>query len=149
MGARPAPLAGETESIAEVVGVVGNVVYWPFDEPPGPDVYQPALQFSYPWTTVMARVTGEPSSHVEAMRRAVAGIDPTLPIADVTTLEADDPEHRHDLFVDRWTCAVWTTAWYRNDLDNNRVAAGSYELGALSRATNVGGGWRTVAFDVA
>lgn len=74
--------------VAEIVGVVGNVTYWPLDEPPGPDVYQPALQFSHPWTTVMARVAGEPSSFAGAMRAAVAEVDPHLPIFDVAPLEA-------------------------------------------------------------
>ena len=33
-------------AVAEIVGVVGDVTYWPPGEAPGPDVYQPALQFS-------------------------------------------------------------------------------------------------------
>ena len=46
-------------AVAEIVGVVGDVSYWPPDEAPGPDVYQPALQFSHPYTTVMVRVSPE------------------------------------------------------------------------------------------
>ena len=83
----PQVLPGE-QDIAEIVGVVGNVLYWPLDEPPGPDVYQPVLQFSYPWTTVMARVAGEPSAFIGAMRTAVAELDPGLPTFDVGPLKA-------------------------------------------------------------
>ncbi len=83
----PEVTPGEPD-IAEIVGVVGNVLYWPLDEPPGPDVYQPVLQFSHPWTTVMARVAGEPSAFIGAMRTAVAEVDPDLPMFDVGPLEA-------------------------------------------------------------
>ena len=82
----PEVLPGEPD-VAEIVGVVGNVLYWPLDEPPGPDVYQPALQFSHPWTTVMARVGGEPSSFAGVIRAAVAEVEPDLPMFDVTPLE--------------------------------------------------------------
>jgi putative ABC transport system permease protein len=82
----PDVLPGEPD-IAEIVGVVGDVTYWPADNPPGPDVYQPALQFSHPWTTVIARVAAEPNAFVPAMRAAVAEVDPDLPIFDVAPLE--------------------------------------------------------------
>jgi putative ABC transport system permease protein len=82
----PQVIPGEAE-VAEIVGVVGNVVYWPADEPPGPDVYQPALQFSYPWTTVMVRTAGEPAASIGALRNAVRQADPNLPPYDIVTLK--------------------------------------------------------------
>ncbi len=82
----PQVLPGEAGE-AEVVGVVGNVVYWPPDEPPGPDVYQPALQFSYPWTTVMVRTAGDPVASLPNLRRAILETDPNLPLYDIVTLE--------------------------------------------------------------
>ena len=93
----PEVIEGDPE-VAEIVGVVGDVIYWPPDEAPGPDVYQPALQFSHPYTTVMVRVSAEqwrrsmfgPSSGqpiFDTLRRALAGIDPNLPMFDAVTLD--------------------------------------------------------------
>jgi putative ABC transport system permease protein len=80
-----AVLPGEPDA-AEIVGVVGNVVYWPTDEPPGPDVYQPALQFSYPFTTLMVRVGRDPAQVIAAVRTAVREADPNLPLFDIVSL---------------------------------------------------------------
>ena len=91
----PEVVEGDPET-AEIVGIAGDVTYWPLDEAPGPAIYQPALQFSHPFTTVMVRVSeqqwrrsmfGESSQPMfETMRRALAGIDPNLPMFDVTTM---------------------------------------------------------------
>jgi putative ABC transport system permease protein len=89
---------GGDPNVAEIVGVVGDVTYWPLDEAPGPDVYQPALQFSYPFTTVMVRVSPQEwrqsllggSSRqpmFDTLRRGLAGIDPNLPMFDAVTLD--------------------------------------------------------------
>jgi putative ABC transport system permease protein len=80
-----AVLPGEPD-VAEIVGIVGNVVYWPPDEPPGPDVYQPALQFSYPFTTLMVRGDGDPAQLINAVRTSVREADPNLPLFDIVTL---------------------------------------------------------------
>jgi putative ABC transport system permease protein len=81
----PEVVPGESD-VAEIVGVVGDVVYWPADEPPVPAVYQPALQFSYPWTTVMVRTARDPAASLPALRQAVRQADPNLPLFDVVTL---------------------------------------------------------------
>jgi putative ABC transport system permease protein len=83
--------------VAEIVAIVGDVIYWPPDEAPGPDVYQPALQFSHPYTTVMVRVTperwrsatlsgdsGQPM--FDSLRRAVTQLDADLPMFDLVAL---------------------------------------------------------------
>jgi predicted permease len=80
-----AVLPGEPD-VAEIVGVVGNVVYWPPDEPPAPDVYQPALQFSYGFTTLMVRTNDDPGRVISAVRTAVREADPNLPLFDIVTL---------------------------------------------------------------
>jgi predicted permease len=80
-----AVLPGEPD-VAEIVGVVGNVVYWPADEPPGADLYQPALQFSYPFTTLMVRAAGDPALVIAAVRTSVREADPNLPLFDIVTL---------------------------------------------------------------
>jgi putative ABC transport system permease protein len=93
----PEVIEGDPE-VAEIVGVVGDVIYWPPDEAPGPDVYQPALQFSHPYSTVMVRVSpehwrrtmlGASSSQpmFDTLRRALTGIDPNLPMFDAVTLD--------------------------------------------------------------
>ena len=92
----PEVVEGDPE-IAEIVGIAGDVIYWPLDEAPGPAVYQPALQFSHPFTTVMVRVSeqqwrrsmfGESSQPVvETLRRALAEIDPNLPMFDRFTMK--------------------------------------------------------------
>jgi putative ABC transport system permease protein len=80
-----ATLPGESD-VAEIVGVVGDVVYWPPDEPAGPDVYQPALQFSYPFTSLMVRAAGDPAQAIAAVRTSVRDADPNLPLFDIVTL---------------------------------------------------------------
>jgi predicted permease len=91
----PEVVDGDPET-AEIVGIAGDVTYWPLDEAPGPAVYQPALQFSHPFTTVMVRVSeqhwrdtmfGDSAQPMFAtLRRALAGIDPNLPMFDALTL---------------------------------------------------------------
>ena len=93
----PAAIAGDPE-VAEIVGVVGDVIYWPPDEAPGPDIYQPALQFSYAWTTVMVRIApgmwrdpilwSRPAAQpvIARLRDRLAAIDPDLPMFDVVTM---------------------------------------------------------------
>jgi putative ABC transport system permease protein len=103
----PAVLPGELE-VAEIVGVVGDVVYWPPDEAPGPDVYQPALQFSYPFTTIMVRAAGDPAPVIAAVRDAVRQADPNLPLFDIVTLDDLSRAGRADrrfLLVLLGTCA--------------------------------------------
>ncbi len=92
----PELMPGDENSTAEVVGVVGDVTYWPPDQAPGPDVYQPALQFSHPWTTVMARVQGNPGAYTQAFRSAVSEVEPDLPIFDVGTLDELGARSRTD-----------------------------------------------------
>jgi ABC-type antimicrobial peptide transport system permease subunit len=83
----PEVVPGDAE-IAEIIGIVGDVVYWPIDEPPGPDVYQPALQFSQAWMTVLARVRGSPAQVLADVRAAMLNVDPNLPMFDVASLDS-------------------------------------------------------------
>jgi len=66
----------------EVVGVVSDVKYWPPNEPVSPDFYTSYLQFTYPSSLYVVK-TADPATVLPAIRRAVAEIDPTLPIYDV------------------------------------------------------------------
>ena len=68
----------------EVVGVVADVKYWPVNEAIGADFYTSYLQFTYPSSMyVVKAAAADAAALVPAIRRAVAGVDPTLPIYDV------------------------------------------------------------------
>jgi predicted permease len=66
----------------EVVGVVSDVKYWPINDAIGPDFYTSYLQFTYPSSMYLVKAATA-AAIVPAVRRAVADIDPTLPIYDV------------------------------------------------------------------
>lgn len=75
------------DSPTEIVGVVGDVLYGTPSEPLRPEFYTSYLQFTWPWATFTARAAVEPAALVPALRRAVAAVDPHLPIHDVRTME--------------------------------------------------------------
>ncbi len=75
------------DSMLQVVGVVGDVTYWPVEASPGPDLYLPYLQFTYASTYVMARTSGSPLALVPALRAAVRSASPDLPVEDVRTMD--------------------------------------------------------------
>ncbi len=88
-GGTTGPFAGADHSV-EIVGVVGDVKYEAVDRPNStgrPEFYTSYLQFSYPDTMVIVKARGQTSSLVPALRRAVASVDPSLPIYDVLTLD--------------------------------------------------------------
>lgn len=66
----------------EVVGVVADVKYWPIDEAVGPDFYTSYLQFTYPSSLYLVKAV-DAAAVIPALRRAIAEIDPVLPIYDV------------------------------------------------------------------
>jgi len=70
----------------EVVGVVADVKYWPVNEAIGPDFYTSYLQFTYPSSLYVVK-TGDAAAALPAIRRAIAEVDPTLPIYDVQRLD--------------------------------------------------------------
>ena len=76
----------------DIVGIVGDVKqYGPLEETE-PQIYE-ALQQVPPSTlrsaiTVVVRTSGEPLAALPAMRRVLRQIDPALPLARITTLEA-------------------------------------------------------------
>jgi predicted permease len=71
----------------EVVGVVGDVKYWPIDEPPGPDFNTSYLQFAYPDSVFLVRAAGDPDHLVATLRRAIADVDANIPVWDVRPLD--------------------------------------------------------------
>jgi putative ABC transport system permease protein len=74
------------DSLTEIVGVVGDVLYAAPGGPVRPDFYTSYLQFTWPWSTVIVRAAGDPLALVPALRRAVAGVDPHLAIHELHTM---------------------------------------------------------------
>jgi putative ABC transport system permease protein len=71
----------------EIVGVVGDVKYGLVDDPVLPDFYTSYRQFTYPDTMIIVKTAQPIGSIVPALRAAVAGVDPGLPVYDVRTLD--------------------------------------------------------------
>jgi putative ABC transport system permease protein len=77
------------ESSAEIVGVVGDVVYAPLDQRPNfASFYTPYAQFTYASRMVFARTAGDPMSVVPEIRAAIATVDPELAMQDVQPLSS-------------------------------------------------------------
>jgi putative ABC transport system permease protein len=70
-----------------VVGVVGDVLHERLNGQAYPQVYIPFEQSPERSMVVVARTSGDPMAIVPAVRRAIAGLDADLPLADVSTLE--------------------------------------------------------------
>jgi predicted permease len=70
----------------EIVGVVADVKYWPVNEPVGPDFYTSYLQFVWPSSMYIVKVT-DAAAALPAIRRAVAEIDPALAVYDVRRVD--------------------------------------------------------------
>ncbi len=88
-GGTTGPFAGPDHAV-EIVGVVGDVKYEAVDWPNStgrPEFYTSYLQFSFPDTMILVKTRGSTPSLVPALRRAIASVDPTLPIYDVLTLD--------------------------------------------------------------
>jgi putative ABC transport system permease protein len=64
----------------EIVGVVQSHKYLTVQEPPVPTVYYPLDQEYRPRMAVIARVDGPPLAMVDPVRRALAAVDPKVPI---------------------------------------------------------------------
>jgi putative ABC transport system permease protein len=76
------------DSSAEIIGIVGDVVYSPFDQAPNlASFYTPYAQFTYASRMFFLRTTGDPLSIVPEARKAVASVDPELGIRDVQSLD--------------------------------------------------------------
>jgi predicted permease len=82
-------LVGRFPGFAEVVGVVGDVKNNGLAQPPMPEVYTPYAQRPWPAMRLVVRAAaGDPLQLSNAVRAAVASIDPDQPITQVETLES-------------------------------------------------------------
>lgn len=75
--------------VRTVAGVIGDVRDVPWDAQAVPALYFPQAQNWYPQRMfLIARVDVEPSSAIDPIRRAIANLDPQLPLANVRPLDA-------------------------------------------------------------
>jgi predicted permease len=70
-----------------VVGVVGDIRHLGPWTPPRPEVYQPDSQRSFPFMAFVVRTEADPNALVPSLRRAVAELDPTLPLGRLQTMD--------------------------------------------------------------
>jgi len=76
------------DSSAEIIGIVGDVVYDPLDQRPNrSSFYTPYAQFTYASRVVFLRTSGSPLSVVPDVRKALATVDPDVSPRDVQTLD--------------------------------------------------------------
>lgn len=79
---------GHPDSSAEIVGIVGDVMYEPLDVGPNrSSFYTPYAQFTYGWRQYFVRAAGDPTALVAGIRRAVHAVEPDVPLAEVQALE--------------------------------------------------------------
>ena len=79
----------QRDSSAEIVGVVGDVMYEPLDAGPNrSSFYTPYAQFTYGWRQYFVRAAGDPLALVPAIRRAVRAVDPDVPVTEVQALQS-------------------------------------------------------------
>jgi putative ABC transport system permease protein len=74
------------ETPREVIGVAGDVRA-DSDKPPVAMLYRPYWDYSPRQVTLVARAAGDPHSIAGAMRAAVRGVDPDVPLADIRTMQ--------------------------------------------------------------
>jgi predicted permease len=70
-----------------VVGVVGDIRHLGPSTPPRPEVYQPDAQRSFPFMAFVVRTEADPGPIVPSLRRAVAELDPALPLGRLQTMD--------------------------------------------------------------
>jgi putative ABC transport system permease protein len=70
-----------------VVGVVGDIRHLGPAVPPRPELYQASTQRSLPFMAFVVRTAGDPYAMAPTLRRAAAELDPSLPLANVKTMD--------------------------------------------------------------
>ena len=79
---------GFKNTVAEVVGIIGDVKYAGLDQQTKPEMYAPFAQRPWPFMRIVVRTKSDPSLLVTAIREAVRATDKDQPIDKVTTMSA-------------------------------------------------------------
>jgi putative ABC transport system permease protein len=77
------------QTVAEIVGVVGDVRHNGLTSDPAPTVFLLHAQTPGYLTNLIVRTSGDPTAQATAIRRAIHEIDPTQGVAGVGTIEQD------------------------------------------------------------
>jgi putative ABC transport system permease protein len=80
-------LATSTDAWRTVVGVVKDVRECGYEASMKPGIYQPAAQAVRPVRELIVRTAGDPRAVFQAVRRAIAAVDPEQPVAWVRTMD--------------------------------------------------------------
>ena len=81
-------ISGEgKEPFAEVIGVVGDVVYGSPDEGVMAEAYYAMAEFPLPGGMVTVRADGEPTSVLPGIRSLAAELEPTMAVSSVRTVD--------------------------------------------------------------
>jgi putative ABC transport system permease protein len=70
-----------------IVGVVGDIRHSGPAVLPRAELYQPASQRSFPFMAFVVRTAGDPYALARTIRRAAAEVDPSLPLANMKTMD--------------------------------------------------------------
>src|SRR3954469_10493125 len=79
---------GKPRAGGEVVGILGDVKDAGLDEPNPPQIFLPLRQWPVSSMTVILKTALPPMSLTDAVRTQVSAIDPSLPVSNVSTLDA-------------------------------------------------------------
>ncbi len=71
----------------QIVGIVADVHEGGLDENTGPEIYLPLALRPPPTSYVAVRVTGDPLSFANAVRRQIAAIDPAQAVSEIQTMD--------------------------------------------------------------
>jgi putative ABC transport system permease protein len=70
-----------------IIGLVGNTRHFGLDESARPEIYQPYLQGSLTYLTLVIKSRVDPTTLTAAVRKAVTDVDPAQPVSAVATME--------------------------------------------------------------
>ncbi|UCC82972.1 MAG: ABC transporter permease [Gemmatimonadota bacterium] len=88
VGRRIRPLSEVvTDSLLEVVGVVGDVRYMDLADARRNVVYVPQMQSAWREMAIVVRFDGDPAGRATEVRHAIWAVDPTVPVTEVRTME--------------------------------------------------------------
>ena len=71
-----------------IVGVAADVRHFGLDQAVRREIFRPYSQAAWPVMTVVVKTASDPARYATTIRSALLGIDPDLPVARVSTMEA-------------------------------------------------------------
>ncbi|HEU4533544.1 MAG TPA: ABC transporter permease, partial [Polyangiaceae bacterium] len=104
-------LSGDDQSWCEIVGVVGDILYSPWQEHVRPATYMPYAQGPVARNaTFVLKSAASPAALANAARAALRELDPELPVADAKTLEVLSLEAMADRRFTLWLVTVFAAS---------------------------------------